>query len=374
MYKIYSIGELLKDVHFHGLSAEQIRNIQPSDIPHLTASGKIKSADDAGAPGNVAVYFSLLGGKSDLLACVGRDKWGDEIIRDFAKYRVSIRVRVRERGQFTDSSLIYDGEKGHEFIKFLWGSMPSINDSHVEADRISDSDIIHIGSVAPCMFPGFKSAIEKATDLAKKNRKLVSTDLNLRAQIYKTPEARYEKAIFLAEKSNMLKLSGSELLFLSHFNPGIRFNSDRIDLEELVRLGIQFKDIYNSDLLLVTLGQLGAIGFSGEFFSWASSYDFGRPKNTIGAGDAFIASAIMQSLNLGLYPGTYLSSADLTEVINFGCQIAGISVTGDKTITPEVAHYRKLEGRRRYASYQQFSRASKPALQNEMQVYRQLIE
>ena len=46
MHKIFSFGEILKDVHLRGMSLEEISSISPKEIGLLSKSGKIVSADD----------------------------------------------------------------------------------------------------------------------------------------------------------------------------------------------------------------------------------------------------------------------------------------------------------------------------------------
>ena len=78
MHKIFSFGEILKDVHLRGMSLEEISSISPKEIGLLSKSGKIVSADDGGASANVAAYNCLIGGKAVFSAAVGKDAWGDE--------------------------------------------------------------------------------------------------------------------------------------------------------------------------------------------------------------------------------------------------------------------------------------------------------
>ena len=174
-YRIFAIGELLKDVHFKDISREELEKIQISDLNSLQIMGKIRKADDAGAPAIVAAYTSLLGGKSRLLANIGNDIFGDEIRRSLQSFNIEL-ILPKNQGHFTDCAIIHYAGGQHEFIKFFWDSMQRINENDINEDIISDSDILHIGSVAPCAFQESRKAVYRAIDIAKKHGRVISFD------------------------------------------------------------------------------------------------------------------------------------------------------------------------------------------------------
>ena len=118
MYKIFTLGEILKDVHLRDLTPKEIKKVAPEELEKLRKSGKIISANDGGAPANLAAYTCLVGGIATMVTGVGNDCWGDELIKNFRKYGVDIKA---SRKDFTDVALVHVDKQGrHEFAKFLW--------------------------------------------------------------------------------------------------------------------------------------------------------------------------------------------------------------------------------------------------------------
>ncbi len=365
-YRIFAIGELLKDVHFKDISREELEKIQISDLNSLQIMGKIRKADDAGAPAIVAAYTSLLGGKSRLLANIGNDIFGDEIRRSLQSFNIEL-ILPKNQGHFTDCAIIHYAGGQHEFIKFFWDSMQRINENDINEDIISDSDILHIGSVAPCAFQESRKAVYRAIDIAKKHGRVISFDLNLRNGIYTSIKERFIQAANLMGKSDISKMTASELMFMAGFNG---FSCNNIDIEKLIYIGNEISRQYRSKLMLVTLGGLGALAYSGERFVWRSAYDFGKTINTIGAGDAFMAASLKKSIEHKSLDNIYANG--LQDILDFGCRIAGISVTIDSSIVAEVMNYENMTGRLKYKDFGRFKDASKEILEKEAVSYMKL--
>jgi fructokinase len=365
-YKLFTFGEILKDVHFKDLEYREIEEITPEDIPFLIKTGKIKSADDGGAPANVAAYMALLGGRATFLGCTGNDAWGRELNKNFKKYGVNI-VSSDGEGKFTDAALVYTDAKGkHQFVKFLWGSLPLLESNKIER-LVQDCDIIHIGSITSSAFKGSREIVERVIGFAESYRRPITLDANVREGIYNSRENVRDQITYLMRKSKITKISGVELFFLTN---GV-FEGN-VDYEGFLRIINKIGEQYKDRILITTLGEAGAIAHINGETTWSSSYDFQGRGNTIGAGDSFCAAMIKKACELEIFSGDF-SRQKLEDLLNYSCRVAGISVIENKTIVEKVKEESRLKGKRRYKTEEEFIRAVNQELGRGYEEYRNLI-
>ncbi|CAN4083124.1 unnamed protein product [Withania somnifera] len=210
-----------------------------------------------GAPANVAVGISRLGGSSAFIGKVGEDEFGymlADILKENNVNSDGMRFNPGARTALAFVTLRKDGE-----CEFMFYRNPS-------------AKVFHYGSISlitePC-----KSAHIAAAKAAKDAGVILSYDPNLRLPLW--PSAESAKGILsIWETADIIKISEDEISFLTQ-------GEDPYD-DNVVR------KLYhpNLKLLLVTEGPEGC-----RYYTKGIKVE---AVDTTGAGDAFLAGILLQ--------------------------------------------------------------------------------
>jgi len=138
--KILCIGEALIDVIC-------------SDRGKSLAEGQHFLKKPGGAPTNVAAAIAALGGSVELLAKVGADPFGRQLIGVMEDFGVSTRSMVVDNGHFTTFAFVSLMEDGERDFVFNRGADGQLTVQEVEAVDLSAVGIVHFGS-ATGFLPG----------------------------------------------------------------------------------------------------------------------------------------------------------------------------------------------------------------------------
>ena len=226
-----------------------------------------------GAPLNVAIHLQRLGINSGVISRIGNDQMGKELLKFIDINGVNtelIQVGTRDTGTV---KVRLDSNNNANYTIVENVSWDYIDDRFLK-EQIIPAYIIH-GSLITRSDVS-KNSLYKLLDISDAK---VVFDLNIR-----TPY--YSKFLIdeMMHKANILKMNEHEFNLVKRWFH-ISEKTERAQLKALI-------SIYpNLELVVVTKGRRGGIAYRHNEFASASAVKV-RVKDTIGAGDSFLAAFI----------------------------------------------------------------------------------
>ncbi|KAG6605685.1 probable fructokinase-7 [Cucurbita moschata] len=234
-----------------------------------------------GAPANVAVGMSRLGGSSAFIGKVGDDEFGYMLVDVLKQNNVDcsgVRFDPKARTALAFVTLRADGER--EFLFFRHPSADMLlTERELEVKVIEQAKIFHYGSISLIDEPS-KSAHLAALKLARKSGCLLSYDPNLRLALWPSPEAARDGIMSIWDQADVVKISEDEITFLTG---GDDPYDDNVVLKKLFRP--------NFKLLIVTEGPHGCRYYTQKFRGRVAGIK-SNSVDTTGAGDAFVSGIL----------------------------------------------------------------------------------
>ncbi|XP_047152931.1 probable fructokinase-6, chloroplastic [Vigna umbellata] len=265
-----------------------------------------------GAPANVAVGISRLGGSSAFIGKVGEDEFGymlADILKENNVNHEGMRFDPGARTALAFVTLRSDGEREFMFYRNPSADM-LLQEDELDLDLIRKAKIFHYGSISlitePC-----KSAHIAAAKAAKDAGVVLSYDPNLRLPLWPSEDSAREGILSIWETADIIKVSEEEISFLTK-------GEDPYDDAVVRKL---FHE--NLKLLLVTEGAEGCRYYTKEFSSRVKGLKVDA-VDTTGAGDAFVAGMLSQlSVNLSLIQ----KEEELRDSLKFANVCGALTVT-----------------------------------------------
>ncbi|EOA13638.1 hypothetical protein CARUB_v10026709mg [Capsella rubella] len=266
-----------------------------------------------GAPANVAVGVSRLGGSSAFIGKVGDDEFGRmlaDILRLNNVDNSGMRFDHNARTALAFVTLRADGER--EFLFFRHPSADMLlSESELDKNLIQKAKIFHYGSISlieePC-----RSTQLAAMKIAKASGSLLSYDPNLRLPLWPSEDAARKEIMSIWNLADVIKISEDEITFLTG---GDDPYDDNVVLQKLFHPDLK--------LLVVSEGPNGCRYYTQEFKGRVGGVKV-KPVDTTGAGDAFV-SGLLNSLASDL---TLLKDEKkLREALLFANACGAITVT-----------------------------------------------
>ncbi|TYI53137.1 hypothetical protein E1A91_D12G297400v1 [Gossypium mustelinum] len=159
-----------------------------------------------GAPANVAVCVSRLGGSSAFIGKVGDDEFGHmlaNILKENYVDNTGMRFDQSARTALAFVTLRADGEREFLFFRHPSADM-CLHESELDINLINKAKIFHYGSISlieePC-----RSAQLAAMTIAKKSGSILSYDPNLRLPLWPSAEAAREGIMSIWEQADLIK-------------------------------------------------------------------------------------------------------------------------------------------------------------------------
>ena len=293
--KITTIGEILIDM--------TQTHIDENGIPHFAAI-------PGGAPANVAVAVSKLGGEAAFVGCVGDDLYG-RLLRDtLVRYGVSADgLQVTKRANTTLAIVMVDptGERSFSFYR-----KPGA-DTLIHVDKAirdtADTDILHFGSVS-LTDPYCRDAVVTTVQAAKNNGALITYDPNYRAALWDHEQAAMLQMRAVLPLCDIVKISDEETQLLC----GVQ--EPEAALEVLMGMGIR--------LAVVTLGKHGAMWRCGDMQGLVPGFSV-KVADTNGAGDTFFGALLSRIAARGGLDG--LTTDEISGMVRFANKAASITTS-----------------------------------------------
>lgn len=256
MSKIWVTGDAVVDL------------IPDTDSTYLKCPG--------GAPANVAVAISRLGGNSAFFGRVGQDPLGRFMKATLAQEQVNTDYMLLDEAQRTSTVIVDLDDSGERSFTFM--VKPSADQFLIPADipAFVQGEWLHVCSIALANEPSRNSTLKAMQDI-KAAGGFVSFDPNLREEVWANPEELKPVVRQAIELADVVKFSDDELLFLT----------DTDSLEA----GLEAIKAFDNTLVLITQGAKGALViFEGEQELIAGQAV--KPIDTTGAGDAFVGGLL----------------------------------------------------------------------------------
>jgi fructokinase len=264
------------------------------------ASGFVKAP--GGAPANVAVAVARLGHPAAFMGQVGDDPFGHYLAEVLRAEGVSIdglTFSPLARTALAFVSLRADGDRSFMFYRHPSADM-LMTPEDVRIDVISRYSILHYGSIS-LIARDSRSATLKAVRTAQHNGMRISYDPNLRLALWPSADAAREGMWTGFDYAHIVKISEEEVEFLTGSH-------------EISRLWRP-----QTELIVVTHGPGGATFYTREGQAHVPGFVVSA-ADTTGAGDAFVAALLTQTLEHG--PG-YLEH--LPDIVRFACAVGALT-------------------------------------------------
>ena len=261
-----------------------------------------------GAPLNVALRLNSYGDKVAMISAVGNDELGSELISYLKVNNLTPEfVQIDDEHQTGKVNVTLDANRSASYeIKFpvSWDFI-KLNTENI--NLVKNSKVFIYGSLI-CRNSVSKQTLYQLLDHA--NFKVF--DVNLRAPFYS-----FELLEELMSMANFVKFNDEELELIAK-NLDSNFNS----IEENV---IFIAKKFNLSHICVTRGGDGALLWIEGQFYFNSGYPI-QVKDTVGAGDSFLASLVFK-LTHKVHP---------QEALDFACAV-GALVAGSEGANPKIS-------------------------------------
>lgn len=267
MKRVIAIGETLIDF------VPQQKGCALREVTHFERVA-------GGAPANVAIAVSRLGGDAAMISQVGKDAFGEHILDVLSSDGVDTSyVFQTDRANTGLAFVSLDSTGNREFSFFRNPSADLfLSPEQITPAMLTDCAALHFCSVDLVDWP-VRKAHEKAIALAREGNTIVSFDPNVRLPLWPSAAACRQAIQDFLPLAHMVKLSDNEVEFVTGCA------DERAAAEKLLAGDCR--------LVLVTKGPDGASAYTRTSEAHVPSLP-GEIVDTTGAGDSFIGSFLFQ--------------------------------------------------------------------------------
>ncbi|MEJ6120653.1 aminoimidazole riboside kinase [Vibrio sp. 2-Bac 85] len=229
-----------------------------------------------GAPANVAVAVSRLGGNSAFFGRVGQDPLGRFMKEILTNENVNTDFMLLDEQQRTSTVIVDLDDSGERSFTFM--VKPSADQFLLPSDipHFSKNQWLHVCSIALANEPSRSSTFDAMRQM-KSVGGFISFDPNLRDEVWNEPSEIKSVILKAVAMADVIKFSDDELLFLTDTN----------ELDAGLKVIAKFK----STLTLITQGAKGALIMTQNEKEQITGKAV-TPIDTTGAGDAFVGGLI----------------------------------------------------------------------------------
>lgn len=266
-----------------------------------------------GGPANVACGLAKLGDSVDFVGAVGRDHWGDALVKLLADVGVGHQgVQRRLKAPTREVFVISDASGENAFAGFSESDPTLFADAHLFADSLdaalfTGADFLVLGTVGMA-YSDTRQSVERAIELAAKNNTPILVDVNWRPMFWPTPAIAPGQVYDLIKKAQFLKVSEDESEWL-------------FSTSSAKAIGNQFPHLKG---VLVTAGAQGCeyslMGNAGNLPAFEVDVE-----DTAGAGDAFTAGFVHQLLLKG--PACLHDAQTAHDVVRYASAVGALTTT-----------------------------------------------
>jgi ribokinase len=232
-------------------------------VPGETVMGGEFFMNSGGKGANQAVAVARLGGDVTFITKVGRDVFGDELLRNFAKEKINTDYAVVHKSKPSGVALITLGDNAENSIVVAPGANNSLKkkDINKAIEEIKNAEIILIQLETPLKV--VKHAVALGKEYSKKVILNPAPGMKLEDEIYR----------------DLFAITPNETE--AEIMTGVKVIDE--DSAKKAALILRNKGVEN---VVITLGIKGAYLYSDEFSEIISGYQV-KAKDTTAAGDTF---------------------------------------------------------------------------------------
>ncbi len=234
-----------------------------------------------GAPTNVAAAVAALGGFVDIMACVGSDPFGVQLIKEMESFGVGTSLMKKDLRHFTTMAFVSLMENGERDFVFSRGA-----DGHLMKEDFPDFSlqhygILHLGSATAFLGGSLHKTYFDLLNEARTNGLFVSFDPNYRHLLFSGEKDLFsENSWKCIHQADFFKVSDEEAKLLT--------KCDELDD------AIHSLKINTSSVFAVTLGSQGTALRYQDDILLIPSIQVPEVQDTTGAGDAFVGAVLSQ--------------------------------------------------------------------------------
>lgn len=233
-----------------------------------------------GAPTNVAAAIGALGGNVELVARVGNDPFGQQLIDVMQEFSVSTRWIVKDEEHFTTTAFVSLMENGERDFVFNRGADGYLGKDDLLYIDLTEFSIVHFGSATAYLPGALQTTYQYHLQSAMRNDILISFDPNYRPLLYKKNVASFiNQAWNFLDVCHFAKLSEEEAILMTG-----RSTAADAALALSERINAVF---------VITLGEKGSLLRFANTTEIIPGIKI-NPVDTTGAGDAFVGAVLYQ--------------------------------------------------------------------------------
>lgn len=233
-----------------------------------------------GAPTNVAAAIAALGGKVDIAAKVGIDPFGNHLIEVMKSFGVGTNFMFQDTKHFTTFAFVSLMKNGERDFYFNRGADAELSVDDINKIDIDNYSIIHFGSATGFLNGKLQKAYFNMLDNAIAKGKYISFDPNYRHLLFGNNQKAFIKHSWnFIEQCNFFKVSDEEAMLITG--------------EKTVEKSAEFLAKKCKASFAITLGGKGTLLGLNSSRSIVPSIKI-KPKDTTGAGDAFVGAVLFQ--------------------------------------------------------------------------------
>jgi len=267
-----------------------------------------------GAPANVVVGISRLGGKAAMCGVTGEDELGHFITEELAREGVDVaHIRHTPLGKTGIGfiSLTATGERSFLFYR-LQAAEFQLGLADIDHAFLRSGKVLHLGTNS-LLLPSAREASLAAAKGARDAGQIVSCDPNLRLHLWKEPGELRALLDQLLPHCTLVKLSDDEMEFVTGET------TPKAALKRLRAQGVAVP--------IITLGPKGAVLLAEDFVEVKAPVV--QVVDTTGAGDGFMAGLLFQATRVASTRAQVeaLTSQELEPMARFGCRVGARVVT-----------------------------------------------
>lgn len=262
-----------------------------------------------GDTSNVAIAAARQGASCGMIARIGTDEFGQNLMALWARERVDASTVVQDAHAPTGIYFVHHDDEGHRFSYRRAGSAAALmRPEHVPEDAIRAAKVLHLSGISQAISADAADACFHAMQVARSADVAVSYDLNLRKLLW--PLERARAVIHGALRYATIALPGLD---------DAQVLSGLSDPEAIVR----FYQSLGPSVVALTLGDQGALVADGEALHWIAPQRASL-VDASGAGDCFD----------GTFLAEWVRTGDVLAAARYANCAASLSVEGYGAIAP----------------------------------------
>jgi fructokinase len=267
-----------------------------------------------GSPLNVATTLAGLDVPTMLITEVGHDERGTRIVEQVEASGAELIAAPSLTGRTATATVtLQSGEASYDFD--IGWTLPH--------EELPACDALHVGSLGTILEPGRDSVLD-LVEQAWARDVFVSYDPNIRAPLVADPVQTWRDVEALAARAHLVKLSDQDVAVLH----------DGADPHDIARSLLQGD---RTELVLLTLGAGGAIGFVGDLVVRVPALEV-EVVDTVGAGDAFMAACLAVLLEDSAFDnygaGVPADQERVERMLRAAVEVAGITCSRPGAAAP----------------------------------------